>query len=631
MASDDAQLIVLRVVIRSPDVDTFVSKYSRFVKDDRIFIFTKAAQPPGTRVRFTLELADGPALIHGEGEVTRVRPDKGDPSKPPGMELRFQPLDVDSRQMIERMIKARSGVAPSTPPPADRPEVSGVEEINTKAQSDTSGVTDVRDVSRQVRDDVSTKIRTGDHPGMASTLPAGMTIPPNSLPPIPPTANPLPTIPPNSLPPIPPTANPLPTAPSMPIALHPGEDTDVVDSSRRIPTLDEAPPAFTATPTPLPAPLPGKALFTPAHGQPIPGFPPMTQPVLPALQATPPGGSSARDELSREVNTKVERPLERPTVERPVERAEETGAFMMPAGGEAPRFAESYVGSAPPPPGTPLPPANGTVPANPFSEVSDSAIEYFVEWSVLQSTEAHPKAHPSTSSFADVPMASAIEEPDREARARSLRLAAGLGIGLVLGVPVGAGLVWMFAMPVVPEPTRPIAEMKLPIKKSETAKAEPPAAAAAPAAKAEPPKETAKPEPKAEPPKAESPKAAAKPEAAAKSEPEKPPPDRPALERPVHAAQPGAAPPEGAPEAAELPPPPSLGGPHKSHLAVLRVKSSPSGAEVSIRGESRGATPLEIELAPNHRYDVVVTLPGKPPWKKRINLKPPTTEITAKF
>src|SRR5258705_8740238 len=88
----DSPLIVLRVVIRSPDLPTFVSKYSRFIKDDRIFIFTKSSQPPGTRVRFTLELSDGQPLINGEGTVTRIRPDAGDPTKPPGMELKFVPL-----------------------------------------------------------------------------------------------------------------------------------------------------------------------------------------------------------------------------------------------------------------------------------------------------------------------------------------------------------------------------------------------------------------------------------------------------------------------------------------------------------------------------------------------------------
>src|SRR5690242_2872340 len=102
-------VIVLRVVIRSPDLETFVSKYSRFVKDDRIFIFTKSSQPPGTRVRFALELADGQTLINGEGTVTRIRPDTGDVTKPPGMELRFQPLDEASRQLVARMLRAREG------------------------------------------------------------------------------------------------------------------------------------------------------------------------------------------------------------------------------------------------------------------------------------------------------------------------------------------------------------------------------------------------------------------------------------------------------------------------------------------------------------------------------------------
>src|SRR6201986_1526543 len=107
MSPDDPSLqpvIVLRVVIRSPDLDTFVSKYSRFVKDDRIFIFTKSSQPPGTRVRFTLELADGQPLIVGEGTVTRIRAETEDAARPPGMELSFKPLDDPSRQLLARMI-----------------------------------------------------------------------------------------------------------------------------------------------------------------------------------------------------------------------------------------------------------------------------------------------------------------------------------------------------------------------------------------------------------------------------------------------------------------------------------------------------------------------------------------------
>jgi hypothetical protein len=311
------------------------------------------------------------------------------------------------------------------------------------------------------------------------------------------------------------------------------------------------------------------------------------------------------------------------------------------------------------------------VPANPFSEVSDSAIEYFVEWSVLQSTEAHPQAHPIKSSFADVPMAAAIAEPQAEAQARRVRLFGGIGIGMLLGIPLGAALMWLFGIPVTPEPTRPMSELKVPMpakqappsEAKEPAEAAPAAEAKLEPAAAEPAKELAKAEPAKEPAKepkavakvepakepAKEPKAAAKTEPAAakaepavakaepaaakenaKAEPANEPEakvgERPPLERPLHGA------PTAPPEAAELPAPPSLGaGAHKPHMAVLRVKSTPSGAEVSVRGESRGPTPVDVELAPNHRYDVVVTLPGHPPWKKRINLKPPTTEVVAKF
>src|SRR3954465_14470048 len=108
--TDDAAqqpVIVLRVVIRSPDIDTFIAKYSRFLKDDRIFIFTKSSQPPGTRVRFTLELADGQPLIHGEGTVTRIRAETAAAPRPRGRELSFQPLDEPSRALVARMTATR--------------------------------------------------------------------------------------------------------------------------------------------------------------------------------------------------------------------------------------------------------------------------------------------------------------------------------------------------------------------------------------------------------------------------------------------------------------------------------------------------------------------------------------------
>src|SRR5438445_11178455 len=150
MSSDDPALqplIVLRVVIRSPDLPTFVSKYSRFIKDDRIFIFTKSSQPPGTRVRFTLELSDGQPLLTGEGTVTRIRPDSGDPTKPPGMELKFVPLDEQSRELVGRMLRAREGTgsfaAVNTPPPS----LVGAAPQGQFREESTDAQTNVRDGS----------------------------------------------------------------------------------------------------------------------------------------------------------------------------------------------------------------------------------------------------------------------------------------------------------------------------------------------------------------------------------------------------------------------------------------------------------------------------------------------------
>src|SRR4051812_39230835 len=88
--------LVLKVVIRSPDIPTFVHKYSRFVRDDRIFIFTKTPQPVGTKLRFSIELENGTSLLRGAGTVKRMRAESADSSKPPGMEVQFTTDDPRS-------------------------------------------------------------------------------------------------------------------------------------------------------------------------------------------------------------------------------------------------------------------------------------------------------------------------------------------------------------------------------------------------------------------------------------------------------------------------------------------------------------------------------------------------------
>lgn len=54
-------------------------------------------------------------------------------------------------------------------------------------------------------------------------------------------------------------------------------------------------------------------------------------------------------------------------------------------------------------------------------------------------------------------------------------------------------------------------------------------------------------------------------------------------------------------------------------MALLQLKSSPPEARVTINGESRGRTPLELELPPG-RYAVKASLPGHGDWAGEVSL-----------
>jgi hypothetical protein len=104
-------LITLRVTVRAHDLESFVTRYSRHIDGDRIFIFTKNPQPVATRIRFTLQLQSGEQLLHGKGTVTRVQ-DGGDPKHPAGMELVFVALDDRSQTLVDFMLASRAAELP---------------------------------------------------------------------------------------------------------------------------------------------------------------------------------------------------------------------------------------------------------------------------------------------------------------------------------------------------------------------------------------------------------------------------------------------------------------------------------------------------------------------------------------
>lgn len=124
MGSAPPSPVSLRVTVRAEDLDAFVDKYSHFIDGDRIFIFTKSAKHVGDRLRFSLCLINGDPVLNGEGTVTRVQKD-GDPSRPPGMELRFKPTDDSSQTLVEFLLATRADLAHG-----DDVEPAGVETPN---------------------------------------------------------------------------------------------------------------------------------------------------------------------------------------------------------------------------------------------------------------------------------------------------------------------------------------------------------------------------------------------------------------------------------------------------------------------------------------------------------------------
>jgi hypothetical protein len=666
-------LIVLRVVIRSPDLETFVTKYSRFVKDDRIFIFTKSSQPPGTRVRFTLELADGKPLINGEGTVTRIRPDVGDPAKPPGMELRFTPLDEPSQKLLLRMLAARELTA-RMPDQQTAPIVMGTE-------SSPIAISDrFRDEVTDVDDDLVT------------------------MPPRPPVIDSHPVLEPlqktgvqNAI-----SDDDLGQDESGAVTLSQGGPAGARGSGSEVPSgaftspdalskaarpppipplakkAEDRPSGSFSTPTPLPMPIPASASDEPLH-------------VGPPLMAP-----TRMDKLSSLALDKLT-----------AATSGDEGAFA--SAGPAPPFAEAFKSPLAAPPsgnGHQLAP-NGTLPANPFSEVSDGAIEYFVEWSVEQSTAPHPKAR--SSSFANV----AMMTPRKERQRSTVRpLLIGTFLGLLLGVPLGGAAVWMWSPvpvpviveqmpqvervpppaeaedkpPVAPRPEAPIlarVEPKPAAKKEPASKpiAKPveKAATAATVTKEEPAEKTAATAATEKPAEKPSEKPADKPlvasaktkepaedesdksdnsEKSDKGEPQKEQLRGDKATVQILSHPPGAAITVDGEARGKTPLILQLAtGQHQVELsreryatvtqtveapgkldvslhrptATLHVDSDPPGGDVAVEGKPRGKAPVDVTLEAFHHYEVQVTLLGTRPFKKRVVLKPPQVEVNAKL
>jgi hypothetical protein len=268
-----------------------------------------------------------------------------------------------------------------------------------------------------------------------------------------------------------------------------------------------------------------------------------------------------------------------------------------PSVNATPVFAESWGGDAP---------------ANPFSDVSDGAIEYFVEWSLEQSIG--PRALPQAQ-FSDVPMVLpgqsgkfSVFDPQTR-RQRLIQLGAVFAVGALVG-----GLVVGLARRGPSSHAAPL-----------VASGEPNGAAALAPPTA--PKESAR-------------------AAATASDAELAITSRPSG---ANVSIDGA--PSGTtPMSARVAPgthdivltkerysavtttseaPGKLSLDLRRPTATLHVTSTPAAADVIIAGERRGKTPVDIKLPGYESYDVRVALAGARPWRKTVYLSHAQNRVDA--
>src|SRR5439155_2178582 len=232
-------------------------------------------------------------------------------------------------------------------------------------------------------------------------------------------------------------------------------------------TLAQAPPGERTDPDPggapsvsmsalakMPPPIPPSALEpAPGENKQSGGF--STPTPLPMPIPASDDYAAAQRELNQSMPpTRNERPGDRVTAPAEMMLGVDSGPFN--AEGPAPAFAEAFRTPLPGAPRSATPRA-GLVPANPFSDISDGAIENFVEWTVEQSTAPKPKV--AQAHFANVAMATPRAERRRSARGPLL---AGMAVGVFLGVPIGGAIVWYAKPPPAPVIVEKMPEPSLP-------------------------------------------------------------------------------------------------------------------------------------------------------------------------
>ena len=112
----------LRIKFRSASLDQFIERYAVDVSRGGIFIRTREPLPVDTRLRLEFQLQDATPLLAGEGTVVWIR--EHDPAREnvtPGMGVRFDKLTPETQPTLEKILAEKTrleqaGIAAVGPP-----------------------------------------------------------------------------------------------------------------------------------------------------------------------------------------------------------------------------------------------------------------------------------------------------------------------------------------------------------------------------------------------------------------------------------------------------------------------------------------------------------------------------------
>jgi molecular chaperone DnaK len=107
----------VRVRLRYPDLDTFVERFAPNVTRGGVFIASRAPRPVGDTFPFEVQLASGHVALAGEGKVIWIKEyNPAEPTKPHGMGVQFTSLAPASREVLQRLLKAKDALrGPNAP------------------------------------------------------------------------------------------------------------------------------------------------------------------------------------------------------------------------------------------------------------------------------------------------------------------------------------------------------------------------------------------------------------------------------------------------------------------------------------------------------------------------------------